>query len=230
MKVTSFNVLADAYLKNGDYSRVEPELLRPGARNRSLVRLIQNLDSDILGLQEVEQPLVDELVDTSKWQAFYTQKTSKPDGCLTLVKNEIPIDNQAGYAYEDGSGHVYQITQIGKIAIANTHIKWAPADAPSHVGLGQMSELLRRLGDRPAVILGDCNDRPGGPIRQLLAKSGFTDANESLMTAIVDGELAALDLTSTRDVKATSAGEHLNPRTIPNHNCPSDHIPISIII
>lgn len=230
MKVTSFNVLADAYLKNGDYSRVEPELLRPGARNRSLVRLIQNLDSDILGLQEVEQPLVDELVDTSKWQAFYTQKTSKPDGCLTLVKNEIPIDNQVEYRHEDDSGHVYQITQVGNIAIANTHIKWAPADDPNHIGLGQVRELLQSLAGGPAIILGDCNDRPGGPIRQLLAKSGFTDANESLMTAIVDGELAALDLTSTRDVKATSAGEYLNPRTIPNHNCPSDHIPISIII
>lgn len=57
MRYATFNVLADAYIGYGDYSRVEPELLRPGARTQKLVQLVDSLEADVVGLQEVEEPV-----------------------------------------------------------------------------------------------------------------------------------------------------------------------------
>ena len=54
MRYATFNVLADAYIGYGDYSRVEPELLGTGARTQKLVQLVDSLEADVVGLQEVE--------------------------------------------------------------------------------------------------------------------------------------------------------------------------------
>jgi len=56
VKVATFNVLADEYIRNGDYSCVDPELLFPGARVEFIVDLVNNqLEADVVGLQEVNE-------------------------------------------------------------------------------------------------------------------------------------------------------------------------------
>ncbi len=230
MKCVTFNVLADAYTGYGDYSHVDPELLLPNARTQGLVRLIDNLQADVIGLQEVEEPLLRAFDETEKWQTFWTPKgRSKPDGCLTLVRQGLEVADFNAHEYSDGSGHIAQTLSIGQVVFVNTHIKWAPADSIDHIGAGQTKELLEQVGpERRAVIFADCNDRPQGPVRQLIEKAGFNNVCEDEPTAIVNQELVALDLLAVRGINASCMTRKYDLTSIPNSDCPSDHIPVVV--
>lgn len=175
MKYATFNVLADAYTSYGDYSHANPELMKPGARLTHLSHQINNLGTDVVGLQEADRSLVEVFEEDENWQSFWTPKGhNKPDGCLTLVKRGVEVADHESYRYDDESGHVFQVTHIGEVALANTHIKWAPEDARHHIGVRQTQELLAALdGHQPTVILADCNGRPGGRVQTWLNKLGL---------------------------------------------------------
>lgn len=228
MRCATFNVLADAYIGYGDYSHVDPELLLPDARIQGLVQLIDSLDVDIIGIQEAEVPLVQSLDETGNWQTLWSPKQGgKPDGCLTLVKHGIEITDFNTHAYDDESGHIMQTVQIGQVVFANTHIKWAPADSPQHIGVGQTTELLQQIrNEQRAVIFTDCNDRPNGPVRQLIEKADFENVCGNEPTALVNQEPVALDLLAVRGLTAKYISNKYNLHGIPNKDCPSDHIPV----
>ncbi|HSX01352.1 MAG TPA: endonuclease/exonuclease/phosphatase family protein [Candidatus Saccharimonas sp.] len=221
-------MLADAYLRHGDYRHVPDELLRPGARIGYLVAMIAGLQADVIGLQEAEPPLVHELSRVRAWQVFWTQKEEAPDGCLTLVKKNLSVRGFNGYHYADGSGHVLQMLTVDGILIANTHIKWE-----LQARLAQTRALLDCIGSaQKAVILADCNDRPGGPARELVTAAGFMNVPGDTPTAFIanrDGP-AALDLLAVRGLTARPVllrmGEDFQLSEIPSPRCPSDHIPV----
>lgn len=223
----SFNVLADAYLGYGSYEHVDSELLVPGARLPHLLGLIDRLEADVIGLQEVEKPLREVLEATGVWQPFWTQKDGAPDGCLTLVRQGITVEDPVSYVYSDGSGHVMQSVVIGDVTLVNTHIKWAPAGDRHHSGIAQTDELLEWLGTKPrAVILADCNDRPGGPVRARVEAAGFRNVCGDEPTALIGQERAALDLIAVRGIRAERIPTALPAGRIPSNYCPSDHIPV----
>lgn len=228
MKCATFNVLADAYIGYGDYSRVDPELLLPNARINGIIKLIDGLEADVVGLQEAELPLLQALDRTGNWQTFWSPKgRDKADGCLTLVKHGIEVNNFDTHHYGDGSGHVMQTLSIGRTVFANTHIKWAPLDNPDHVGVNQTTELLSQLGlEQPAVIFADCNDRPRGPVRRMIEGAGFVNTSDGEPTAIVNQELVSLDILAVRGIAAIHVAKQYHPADIPNKDCPSDHIPL----
>lgn len=227
LRCGTFNTLADAYIGNGDYGHVDPRLLTPRARIPAIVRLIDTLDLDVIGIQEAEVPLVNALNQTDQWQSLWSRKGhNKQDGCLTLVRKGIDISCSKTYAYNDNSGHVLQTMRIGKTIFANTHIKWASEDDPAHVGVSQTRELLKILGpDQPAVIFADCNDRPGGPVRHLVEAASFTNYDDEVPTALVDQEPVSLDLLAIRGLESEPIHLDYYPMDIPNTECPSDHIP-----
>lgn len=229
MRLASFNVLADAYIGYGDYSHVDPDLTKAGARQEHLVATINSLGADIVGLQEADRVLLERFETDNNWQTLYQQKTNnKPDGCLTLVRHTLEIEDYKPYEYHDTTPHVFQVLRIGQLAIANTHIKWAPKDSHPHIGVTQTQELLSIItGDYPAVILADCNDRPGGPVRKLVQDAGFTNVCGDTPTAIVNQELVALDLLAIRNVQTAEYVPYpANIAAIPNPSCASDHVPI----
>ena len=228
MRLATFNVLADAYISYGDYSHATPELMQPGARIEHLSHQINHLGVDVIGLQEADRSLVEVFEDDKNWQSFWTPKgRNKPDGCLTLVKSNLGISDHESHLYNDGSGHVFQLMRVGGIAIANTHIKWAPEDDRNHIGVGQTKELLAALDDQQAaVILADCNDRPGGPVRSLVEGAGFKNVSADRPTAVVNKELVALDLLAVRGLSAHWVDTNYDLNSIPNEACPSDHIPL----
>jgi hypothetical protein len=207
--------------------------MQPGARTRPLTALITSLNADVVGLQEIERPVVDALDATDEWQTFWTKKgkTKAPDGCLTLVRKGLVVDGGKPEIvhYSDGSGHVAQVVKIGGIAIANTHIKWELANRTT-----QTQELLARVAAEPHVVLmGDFNDRPGEPARELVAEAGFRNVPEDDMPTafIADREgPASLDLFAVRGLQAELVPIRFGPdfdiREIPSYQCPSDHVPI----
>ena len=228
MRLATFNVLADAYTSYGDYSHATPELMQPGARLEYLSHQINHLGVDVIGLQEADRSLVEVFEDDKDWQSFWTPKgRNKPDGCLTLVKSTLEVADHESYLYDDGSGHVFQLTRVGGVAIANTHIKWAPEDDRNHIGVGQTKELLAALDDQQAaVILADCNGRPGGRVQTMVEEAGFTSLSGERPTAIVNGELVAIDLLAIKGLKGILAPTDYNLNAIPNEFCASDHIPL----
>ena len=227
MKVVTYNALADAYTSYGDYSHTDPDLLTHGARIEPTIQLLQGLDADVLGIQEADEALVASIRDENQWQIFWTPKgRNKPDGCLTLVKNGIDVESFQSIEYSDGSGHVAQIIKIGGVAIANTHIKWAPSDSVDHVGVAQARELVTAIDTDKAVLLADCNDKPGGPVRKVVEDSGFVDLAVDFPTALVDQEPVAIDLLAVRGMRAKNLTRNYDLHQIPNRANPSDHIPV----
>lgn len=228
MRFATFNVLADAYVSYGDYSHADPKLMQPGARLNHISHQINSLDADVIGLQEVDKSLVEIFEADDNWQSFWTPKgRNKPDGCLTLVKSMVEIADHESHLYNDGSGHVFQITHIGGVAIANTHIKWAPEDDPHHIGVIQTQELLTALNNqRAAVILADCNGRPDGNVQAMVKNAGFTSLSGDKPTAIVNGELVALDLLAIRGLRGTLTPMDYDLHSIPSETCASDHVPL----
>lgn len=228
MRLATFNVLADAYISYGDYSHATPELMQPGARIEHLSHQINHLGVDVIGLQEADRSLVEVFEDDKNWQSFWTPKgRNKPDGCLTLVKSNLGISDHESHLYNDGSGHVFQLVRVGGIAIANTHIKWAPEDDRNHIGVGQTKELLAALDDQQAaVILADCNGRPGGRVQTMVEEAGFTSLSGERQTAIVNGELVAIDLLAIKGLKGMLVPTNYDLHAIPNEICASDHAPV----
>lgn len=228
MRAATFNVLADAYLGYGDYSHVDPKLLRPGARIDGIIQAIDELQADVVGLQEADRPLVRALTESGKWQTFWSPKEhDKPDGCMTIVRPGLEVRDFDTHAYNDGSGHIMQVLRIGRVAFANTHIKWAPADSLQHAGVDQTIDLLDQIArNEAAVIFADSNDRPGGPVRQLVEAAGFNDLYGEMPTAIVNGQAVALDILAVRGIASTRVHREYDVMKIPDAALPSDHIPL----
>ena len=228
LRTATFNVLADAYIKNGDYSQVNPNVLVAGARTAGVVDTIHALGADVIGLQEVERPLLGALEDADSWQSFWTPTgNDKPDGCLLLVRNGIEVSDFQSHQHSDGSGHVMQSVRIGRAVFANTHIRWAPQNDPGHAGVLQTKELLANIGpQQPAVIFGDFNDEPGGPVRSLVSEAGFENIFDTDETALVNQRAVSLDVLAIRGVMGRRIETEYLPTHIPNELCPSDHIPL----
>jgi len=90
-----------------------------------------------------------------------------------------------------------------------------------------MQQLLNKLEDcGSAVILVDCNDKPNGPVQQLVRDAGFTSLSADRPTAFVDQEPVAIDLIAVRGVEARFCETNYSPDSIPSESCPSDHVPI----
>ena len=224
MRVGTFNVLADKYIHYGDSLPPDSELQAPGSRIEPLQTLINSLGVDVLALQEVDDVLAKSINQDGAWQTFWRQKDNdKPDGCLTLAHPDIAVDSSEMLAFGDKSGHVAQIIQLGGIAVVNTHLKWSPTDDPQHKGLGQARELLEHLGEQPAIILADCNDQPGGPVRRRLTEAGFGDLVGKMPTAWISGEAVSIDMIALRGAAGYLVPTLYSPAK-PNHQVPSDHI------
>lgn len=229
LKFVTFNVLADAYLGNGLYRYLPKRLFRPGARIKRLVKIIKRFDADVIGLQEVERPLVDALTKTGLWNLYWTQKEGAPDGCLLLVRKGVQIDAFRELFYQDGSGHVIQLLIIGSVTVVNTHIKWDVRDA-------QLRELLMEIGIGNTVLLGDFNIRPHEPARELLYYAGFTNVWGNEPTAFIANREgpAALDILATRgswgERVPLKLGMFFKLPRIPNRRWPSDHIAKAALI
>lgn len=120
---------------------------------------------------------------------------------------------------------------IGGVVFVNTHIKWSEACDPNHSGIAQTKELLEWLSqEERVVILADCNDRPGGPVRALLEEAGYTNVCGNEPTALINQKPAAIDVIATKGVPARRVKTRFRPKGIPTVDCPSDHIPVMACI
>ena len=78
------------------------------------------------------------------------------------------------------------------------------------------------------MLFGDCNDRPGGPVRAVLSEAGFVNIPGDIPTALIGEERAPLDLIAVRGVYGMHIPTLYTVDGIPHVACPSDHIPVVV--
>ncbi len=254
MRVASYNLLADTYIRPEWYPDIPLDFLEWSCRKTRLLQHLLSLNADILCLQEVESHAFDELYSDLKHQGYYgifgRKGFGRQDGCATFFRKRIDFLGGSTVIFNDRgksgkpSGHVALIVKLmwdhHVLGVVNTHIRWNPPDKPigEHRGYQQVKELVdRHLSDKEVedwILCGDFNADFDTPVIQLIRDAGFKDAYEELPLSTMNKDgLARIDYIFY------SAGLKAEPELIelltlesllPSKVQPSDHLAISAII
>ncbi|NPD23017.1 endonuclease/exonuclease/phosphatase family protein [Corallococcus exiguus] len=251
LRIASYNILADAYIKPEWFPHTPADLLRPRSRHALLARRIVGLDADIVCLQEVEPDSFAALQDALKPHGYLgvmaQKQQDRPDGCAVFHRLGQSLGHRAHYfrdRLEDGriSGHLALVVDFDvsgeRLRVACTHLRWDRPDRPveQHQGMQEATELIDELirKDPQAlwIVCGDFNARPGEPLVQAFEAAGLRDAyagrhqptcNANGIPKSIDFLFHSSALRAQPD--ALPALEEHTP--MPSEQEPSDHLPIS---
>ncbi|RKI40798.1 hypothetical protein D7Y27_19925 [Corallococcus sp. AB004] len=251
LRIASYNILADAYIKPEWFPRTPADLLRPRSRHALLARRIVGLDAGIVCLQEVEPDSFAALQDALKPHGYLgvmaQKQQDRPDGCAVFHRLGQSLGHRAHYfsdRLEDGriSGHLALVVDFDvsgeRLRVACTHLRWDRPDRPvgQHQGMQEATELIDEMirKDPQAlwIVCGDFNARPGEPLVQAFEAAGLRDAyagrhqptcNANGIPKSIDFLFHSSALRAQPD--ALPALEEQTP--MPSEQEPSDHLPIS---
>jgi endonuclease/exonuclease/phosphatase family metal-dependent hydrolase len=236
MRIVSYNVLADGFIRSEYYPRVDPRHLDPHWRRPRLLDRLTSLEADVICLQEVEDSLFVELqarlADTA---GHYAQRLggnrrgARPS-CATFVRGRV-VDHRV-LTYSDGSGAVALLTEVEvgdlRMGVANTHLRWGTEG--TRVGLDQAVELLDALPQGPWVACGDFNAPPESELVAEFRRRGFGDAYADIggATCNANGSAKRIDFLMYRDLECVAepirAIDGVTP--LPSADEPSDHLAV----
>ena len=251
--VTTYNILASAYIKPEWYAGVPEHLLRPESRVPAVARHVAALDADVLCLQEVEPDVFAALtahLEPLGYAGRYEQKgRNRPDGCATFFRTGTFAlrrahrleyrDRESGA--ESHSGHVALLLSLEHdghlLGIANTHVRWAAPDTPRNeqVGYRQVEELIeacRRFEPpcRDWVVCGDFNYTPSTDAVQAMRDAGYTFAHAErpdLRSAVANGRAKLIDYvfhTAGLRSRPLDPAPISDDTQLPSPDQPSDHL------
>jgi mRNA deadenylase 3'-5' endonuclease subunit Ccr4 len=250
LRIASYNILADAYIKPEWFPHTPADVLHPRKRQEALARRIEGLDADIVCLQEVEPGNFDALQRALEPHGYAgvlaLKQQGKPDGCAVFHRMERYLGHRAHYfsdRLENGriSGHLALVVDFdvggSRLRVACTHLRWDKPDRPvaQHQGMQEATELIAELVRKDAealwVVCGDFNAQPGDPLVRAFAAAGLVDAYEGQHqpTCNANGSPKAIDfLFHSRALRSQPARlPELDDRTpMPSETEPSDHLPI----
>jgi mRNA deadenylase 3'-5' endonuclease subunit Ccr4 len=251
LRIASYNILADAYVKPEWFPHTPAALLRPGARHDGLARRIVGLDADIVCLQEVEPAsfaALQQSLERHGYVGVMAQKQqNRPDGCAVFHRLGGYLGHRAHHfqdRLEDGriSGHLALVVDFdvggARLRVACTHLRWDRPDRPveQHQGMQQATELIHELLRKDPeslwVVCGDFNARPGEPLVRAFEAEGLRDAcaGRHQPTCNANGDPKAIDFL------LHSSALHAQPDPLPpleadtpmpSEQEPSDHLPIA---
>lgn len=241
LRIATWNVLADSYLRREWYPRTTDAELEATGRLARLLDAVEALGADVVCLQEVEVKVFTALaarLEPKGLAGTWAQKgRGRPDGCATFVREGLGAREPEVVRYADAregephSGHVALLCFVsldGRVlGVANTLVRW---DAPeAQVGLRQVRELSTALGGADGwVVCGDFNATLTSPALEVLLSSGFRDPHEAqAFTFNSAAEPRKIDFLLTSDSLHAQA---VAPRRIdgltplPSSTEPSDHL------
>ncbi len=251
-RLTSYNLLAEAYATRRLYPQVAPEVIAWSRRGPALVRRIADLAPDVACLQEVQAsawPGLESALASTGYRGVYAQKgQGRPDGCALLFRDgPLRYVSSEALHFDDGvdgadpSGHVALVgtfeSAAGRVVVAGTHLRWQPQpeDAEAHIGYRQARELAlhcQAVDATATVICGDFNAGSESALVGLLRERGYIDAcaaapqptfNSGGRAARIDFILHSGRLSSVPEPLPAIDGQ----TTMPSASEPSDHLPIT---
>jgi len=239
IRIVSWNVLADAYVRREYYPHTPPEVFeRARRRKRVADRIVSFADAEVICLQEADSALfalVQEKLPDSSGRLF--RKRGRGEGCAIFVRQALTTEPEwRELAFSDLSGHVALGLTFAGVTVVTTHLKWQPdGTAPeSHAGRLQLAEILDAWPSGTRVVCGDFNAGPESEVLALATARGLEDAYASLTgayTCNANGERKRIDFVlHTPDVAARPSPlppiEDDTP--LPSALEPSDHLPIDV--
>lgn len=245
MRLISWNVLADSYIRTSLYPRSDNDLLVRGRRIPLIIDHIEADQADVFCLQEVEPELM-ELASRrlGGWSLHFEQKRGKPDGCAILGRPHVLIEHVAPLVFSDGppdradSGHVAAVasvrTEAFVLQLITTHLRWDPPGTPPERrwAVREVRELLTHLR-APAIVCGDLNIEPSDIVYHLLIDAGLVDAGAraNRPTANPNGRAKRIDyFFHSEALGAQLLVQHSvdHESVLPSRPMPSDHVPIAL--
>jgi exonuclease III len=231
LRLVSWNVLADSYVRASYYPRSEASLLRRGARTTAIVELIDRDPAELFALQEIEPALVAAIkLRLAGWQLRFEGKRGKPDGVALLARPGVAIEGATPLDFADGSGHVALLATVRGVRIATTHLRWDPPGTPyeQRWAIRQARELVAAA---PDVVCGDLNIEPDDDALELLRRAGYVDPGGTA-TANPNGRAKRIDYILARGhaIAALPAPAVADDTPLPSRDMPSDHVPIAATI
>lgn len=254
--LTTYNVLAQAYIIPTRYPRTPAPILAGAWRRPALVRHIVALDTDVLCLQEVEDETfaaVQQALQPLGYIGHFAKKGGgKPDGCATFVRqNTLTWGMVHQLMYSDGagterdSGHLALVVvcayQGRPLGLVNTHLRWdPPGTPPEHQrSYRQIRQLLQERGrlapDCEAwIICGDLNVTPESHVVAVLRAEGFDYTHRTLAgtyTCNANARATMLDYvfyTEAFRVQPVAVPVIDDQTPLPSYDQPSDHLALTV--
>jgi endonuclease/exonuclease/phosphatase family metal-dependent hydrolase len=238
MRVVSWNVLADAYVRREYYPHTPAVLLDPATRRQAVVRRVTALvGADVICLQEVDETLFALAVEAlPACTARLLTRRKRDEGCALFVRRTLmPQPDFEEVVFSDRSGHVALVARGADVTVVCTHLKWEPEGTPeeAHRGRAQLAEILDRWTSGPRVVCGDFNAGPESVVLALARERGMSDAYISMPEAFtcnanaqrkrIDFILHSAEFTAEPSV----LGQIIADDTpLPGDGEPSDHLAI----
>jgi len=201
--VASWNMLAESFASPHSFPSCPSQYLRWSHRANVLRNVLQQHESDILCLQEVD--MHDEIEGWLEVRGydcrFFPRPADKPDGCLTCWKRDVfalvddssqpchvSFDDYAFCGGRLGGRHniatfvlLRHVATAHLVLVVNTHLYWHPEFPDvkllqSFLMLSTLSSLLRTLQllQQPAVLLcGDFNSLPNDPVYKFITSGKY---------------------------------------------------------
>lgn len=237
IRVVSWNVLADAYVKDEYYPHTPPEVFERAKRRKAVIDRLEKLsDVEVLCLQEVDGTLFALAQERLKQTTgHHFKKRGKGEGVAIFERTALSPDPKfKEHAFKDMSGHVALGVTFADTTVITTHLKWAPEHTPvgEHPGLAQLTDLLDTWPTGVRVVCGDFNATPGSDVLALAKERGLKDAyvsRDDAFTCNSNRKRKRIDyILHTGDFSASpsplpSVGDDT---PLPSESEPSDHLPI----
>lgn len=232
MRVVSYNVLADAYIRQSYYPSSPPEVFEPGRRRAAVVARLAGLSADVACLQEADAALLSRLPQEDLRIAY---KRRRPDAVAVLTRRRVLHEQTV--VFSDGSGHVALLVVLEdegrRLGIGVTHIKWDPPGQTA--GVAQVEEILTAIDGVACdgwILTGDFNAPPDSPHVGCVLARGWRDAYAGVTPADtcnaqrVPKRIDYLLHTPSLVAEPEPLAAIVSTTPLPSATEPSDHLPI----
>lgn len=233
LRIATWNVLADAFVKPERYPGVPPRLFEPPVRRARVVARAVEANADVLCLQEVEMPLLDALAAAMPGHERLGAPRGgrRPDGVAMFVRRSALA--VGGVRALDVEGTVALVADLGELRVATVHLVWDAPDVPpaKAKGLAQIQALLPLLGAARGILCGDFNATASSEALRLARAAGWLDARggSPIATGAANGRRFALDwLLHGPELAATPVSPVRDCAvSLPDDDEPSDHVVVA---
>ena len=234
MKVLSWNILANEYIKKQYYPQVKEELLIREERFKLISNKLKEINADIILLQEVMSAEYKNLKELLSHKYFISklipiQWKGYPEGesgNITMIKKSkfTSIKQKENY--------ITCKHRQDKFYIVNIHLD----DSSQNRRETQISDILSKVNDKERVIIGgDCNEeyKKSSGIYKLLEDNNF-NISITDFTYFIEKQMKIDNIFfKGLELKDSLVNNICGHRTISNINCQlekygSDHFPVII--